>query len=143
MARARPWHLPVIGWLAVIWAVLNVVDYLLTQFRISPYLALFTEAQVDYFLTLPSWLVFVWAVAVWSGLAGAACIVGRARAAALLLGVATAAFLVLTLGLVFLTRPPMETVTGPAGVWVMAGGTVIYGLFWLYARAEHVAGDLP
>lgn len=143
MARARPWHLPVIGWLAVIWTGLNVVDYLLTQFAVPEYLSLFSEPIVDYFLTLPLWLDLLWALAVWTGLAGALCIVARAQAAALLLGLATVAFLLFTLGLVFLTRPPMETVTGPVGVWIMAGSTAIYALFWLYARAEHVAGDLP
>lgn len=143
MARARPWHLPVIGWLAVIWGALNVLDYLLTQFAVPVYLNLFTEPLVEYFLTLPPWLDLLWAVAVWTGLAGAVCIVGGARAAALLLGIAATAFLVFTLGLIFLTSPQMETVTGPLGVWVMVASTAIYALFWLYARAEHAAGDLP
>jgi hypothetical protein len=143
MARARPWHLPVIGWLAVIWTALNVLDYLLTRFEVRPFLDLFPPAVVDYFLTLPLWLDLAWAVGVWSGFAGALCLVARARAAALLMGLAAVAFLLLTLGLVFLTAPPMEMVTGPLGVWIMAGSTAIYGLFWLYARAEHMVGDLP
>jgi hypothetical protein len=143
MANGRPWHLPVIGWLAVIWTGINVLDYLLTQYEVRPFLDLWPAAMADYFLAMPLWLDLLWAVGVWAGFAGAICIVARARAAALLMGIAAVAFLLLTLGLVYLTTPPMERVTGPVGVLIMAGSTAIYALFWVYARAEHRVGDLP
>ncbi len=143
MANARPWHLPVIGWLALIWTVLNAADYLLTQYEVARFLDLFPAPLVDYFLALPLWLDILWALGVWAGLAGALCILLRAEAAALLMGIAAVAFLGLTVGLVFLAIPPIDRVTGPAGIWVMAASTGIYALFWLYARAEHMVGDLP
>lgn len=141
--RGTPWHLPAIGWLAVVWTGLNAADYLLTQIGARAWLGLFPADVVAHFTTLPAWVGALWAVAVWAGLAGALCLLLRARAAALLLGLGALAMLLLTLVLLYAIRPPLQAVTGPAGVWIMAVNTFAFALFWLYARAEHRAGDLP
>lgn len=143
MADARSWHVPVVGWLAVLWTGLSAVDYLLTRFQATSYLALFTEEQVAYFLGLPSWLNVLWAVAVWAGLAGALCLLARVRLSAFLLGIAALAMVLATLGLVFLTDPPMQAATGAVGVWIMVGATAVYVLLWIYARQMHAYGRLP
>jgi hypothetical protein len=143
MTHGRPWHVPVVGWLAVLWTGLSAVDYLLTRFEVGAYLALFSEAQVAYFTGLPLWIDVLWPVAVWLGVAGALSLLGGTRRAAFLLGIAAVAMLLATLGLVFLTDPPMGAVTGPAGIWIMAGSTAVFGLIWLYARQMHAAGHLP
>jgi hypothetical protein len=142
-ARGTPWHLPTIGWLALIWTGLNAADYLLTQAGAGFWLGLFPDDAVAYFATLPAWVDALWAVAVWAGLAGALCLVLRAKAAAALLGLGALAMLLLTLALVYGTRPPMEVVTGPVGVWIMVANTAAFALFWFYARTEHQVGDLP
>jgi hypothetical protein len=143
MAHERPWHVPVVGWAAVVVTALSAVDYLLTRFEAGAYLALFTEAQVAYFAGLPLWIDVLWPLAVWSGLAGALCLLGGARRAAFLLGIAALSMVLAALGFVFLTDPPMGAVTGPVGVWIMAGSAAVFVLFWLYARQMHAAGHLP
>lgn len=143
MADARPWHLNIVGWLAVVLTALAAADYLLTRFEVGAWLALFSEPQVAYFTGLPLWIDALWPVAVWSGLAGAICLLGGVRLSAFLLGIAAVAMTLVSLGLVFLTTPPMAEVTGPAGVWIMAAASVAHVLFWLYARAMHATGRLP
>ena len=143
MASGRPWHLNFVGWIGFIWTSLAALDYLLTRFEVGSYLALLTEAQVAYFLSLPLWLDALWPVAVWTGVAGALCLLGGLRLAAFLLGIAAIATVLATLGLVFLTHPPLQDVTGPAGVGIMVGSSAIYVLLWLYARQMHAQGRLP
>jgi hypothetical protein len=143
MGDARPWHLSVVGWIAVIGTGLATADYLLTRFEVAAWLALFTEAQVAYFTSLPVWIDVLWPVAVWAGLAGAVCLLGGVRLSAFLLGIAAVAMALATAGLLLLTDPPMAEVTGPAGVWVMLGSTAFFLLLWLYARLMHASGRLP
>lgn len=143
MAAREPWHLPVLVWAGLLWTALGAADYVLTQIAHPAYVALFTEAQAAYFLGLPLWLNAVWAVGVWAGLAGAILMLARARFSATMLGVAAAAVAVLTLGLVVLRDPPMQSVTGPLGIWIMLGATAAYIVLWLYARSMHADGRLP
>jgi hypothetical protein len=143
MTSYRPWHVPVVGAIAVLWTSLSALDYLLTRFEVGPYLALFTQEQADYFLGLPFWLDALWAVAVWSGVAGALSLVAGLRLSALLLGIAALAMALLTLGLVFLNEPPLLAVTGPVGLWVMLGSSAIHVLLWFYARKMHAEGRVP
>jgi hypothetical protein len=143
MRDGRPWHLPIVGWLALLWTAHAVVDYLLTRFEVGAYLALFTPEQVAYFTSLPLWIDVLWPVAVWSGLAGALCLLGGLRLSAFFLGLAVLALALATLGLVFLTDPPMQAVTGPVGVWIVVGSCAIYLLLWIYARRMHAVGQLP
>lgn len=143
MPDARPWHLSFVGWIAVLWTVAGAADYLLTRFEVAAWLSLFTEDQVAYFTSLPLWLDVLWPVAVWSGAAGAVCLLGGARLSAFLLGLAAVAMALAKLGLVLLTDPPMQAVTGAAGVWIMVGSTAVYLLLWVYARWMHATGQLP
>lgn len=143
MSNARPWHLSVVGWIAVLWTGLGALDYLLTRFEVAAWLSLFSDDQVAYFTSLPFWIDALWPVAVWSGVVGAVCLLGGVRLSAFLLGLAAVALALATLGLVFFTDPPMQAVTGPAGVWVMVGSTAVYLLLWIYARAMHATGRLP
>lgn len=135
--------MPVVGWIAVLWMSVAAVDYLLTQVAFAPYVALFTEAQADYFLGLPLWLDALWAVGVWSGLAGAFCLLAGVRLSALLLAVSALGVVLLTVGLVLLTDPPMVAVTGPVGLWIMLGASVVHVAFWLHARQMHARGWVP
>ncbi len=143
MARGRPWHVPAVGTVALLFMALSAADYLLVRFEVAAYLALFPEAQVRYFTGLPFWLGFLWAVAVWSGLAGAVCLLAGSRGAAVFLGVGAAAMVLATAGFLVLTDPPMYAVTGPVGVWIMVGSSAVFAVLWLYARRMHAIGYLP
>lgn len=67
-----PWHLWVVGIVALLWNGYGAYDYLMTQTGGAEYLAGLgmTPAQVDYFNAMPAWMNAVWAVGVWGALLG-------------------------------------------------------------------------
>jgi hypothetical protein len=67
----RPRHLLVVGVLALLWNAFGAFDYLATQLRLDWYLSQFTEEQLAYFTSFPSWMVAAWAFGVWGAVAGA------------------------------------------------------------------------
>lgn len=76
-----PWHLWLVGILALLWNAMGAFDYLMTQTENERYMASFTPEQLDYFYGFPAWLVAFWAIAVWGGLLGAVLLLARKRLA--------------------------------------------------------------
>ena len=81
MKKAVPWHLWLIGIVALLWNLMGAVDYVMTQTRNASYMARFDQAQLDYFYGLPAWFVFFWALAVWGSVLGSVLLLLRKRAA--------------------------------------------------------------
>ena len=77
-----PWHLWVIGVLAVLWNFMGAFDYLMTQTRNEGYMSNYTPEQLEYFYGFPTWVVAFWAIAVWGGVLGAVLLVLRKKLAA-------------------------------------------------------------
>lgn len=140
MTTERPWHFGLVTVLAVLWYAILALDYTVTMLAVPLWTDLFTEDQVAYFVTLPSWVTALWAIAVWVGLLGAIRMAGARHGTALLLAVAAIAMAVFMVWLTVLSAPVMQTVTGPAGVWIMLAITAGSVLFWLYARFLHAHG---
>ena len=67
----RPWHLVVVGILALLWNAMGAFDYTMTQTRNEAYMSRFTSEQLEYFYSFPSWAVATWATAVWGSVLGA------------------------------------------------------------------------
>lgn len=80
----RPWHLWIIGLLALLWNSMGAFDYLMTQTQNSEYMKNFSEAQLDYFYTLPTWSVAAWALAIWSAVLASILLLLRNKASATL-----------------------------------------------------------
>ncbi len=78
-ADRAPWHLWLIGILALLWNGMGAFDYLMTQTRNATYMGGFTPEQLDYFYGLPKWSVATWAVSVWSGVLGSVFLLLRRR----------------------------------------------------------------
>jgi len=74
-----PWHLWVVGILAVLWNAIGAFDYVATQTQIESYMAQFTPQQLEFFYGFPTWLVFFWATAIWSSVAGSFALLLRSR----------------------------------------------------------------
>ena len=55
---------------------------------------------------------------------------------------ALAGLIAFTLWLVRLAEPPMQTVTGDAGIWLMTAVTAVTALFYLLARFARVDAQL-
>lgn len=68
-----PWHLWVVGILALLWNSFGCFDYFMTQTRQDEWFAQMgmTAAQVGYFNAMPGWTHAAWAVGVWGGALGA------------------------------------------------------------------------
>lgn len=80
-AMSAPRHLWVVGILALVWNLMGAVDYLMTELRIEAYMNQFTAEQLEFFYSLPAWLVAFWAIAVWGGVLGAILLLMRKKLA--------------------------------------------------------------
>jgi hypothetical protein len=76
---SAPWHLWLIGILALLWNGMGAFDYLMTQTRNASYMAGFTPEQLDYFYGLPKWSLATWAISVWSGVLASVLLLLRRR----------------------------------------------------------------
>ena len=77
-----PWHLWVIGVIALLWNAVGAWDYLMTQTQNEAYMESFTPEQLEFFYGFPAWLVSFWAIAVWGGVLGAVLLFLRKKLAA-------------------------------------------------------------
>ena len=82
-AGRTPWHLWLVGGLALLWNGYGAYDYVMTNTQGEAYLRGmgFTDAQLAYFNALPAWATAVWAIGVWGGLLGAILLLVRRRLA--------------------------------------------------------------
>ena len=63
-----PFHLWIVGILAVLWNAIGAFDFIATQYKIESYMSQFTPEQLEYFYGFPLWMEVAWAVAVWGSL---------------------------------------------------------------------------
>ncbi len=78
---ATPWHLWVVGLIAVLWNGFAGYDYIMTNTEGDAYLRRMgmTEAQIAYMDQYPAWMTAVWAVGVWGAVLGAVLLLVRSR----------------------------------------------------------------
>lgn len=67
-AARTPWHLWLIGVLALLWNAMGALDFTMTQLHSEAYLKDFTPEQKAYFFGYPFWGVCAWFVATWGSL---------------------------------------------------------------------------
>ncbi len=134
-AVKTPWHLWVVAIVAVLWNLMGVVDFTMTETRNATYLKGLKPEQVDYILSFPLWSVITWAVGVFGGFLGSLLLLFRRRWA-------VPVFLFSIFG-VILTSLYSHVISdfdkvmgGGAGLKIFSGVIfVIAVLLWLYARA--------
>ena len=78
---STPWHLWLIGVVALLWNAMGEYDYVMTQTRNEAYMSNFTPEQLSFFYGFPPWLDAAWAIAVWGGVLGAILLLLRRRLA--------------------------------------------------------------
>lgn len=130
---AAPWHLWLVGVLAVVWNGFGSMDFVLTQTANEAYLAQMSEAQRDFYRRMPFWAGIGWAVAICSSLIGSILLLVRSKFAEM-------AFLVALVGMaVAFTRNlvlanGME-ILGVAGVAMTGVVAIIAIALYFYARS--------
>lgn len=84
--RQRPWHLWLVGVLAILWNGMGALDYTMTQTRNEAYLRSASPEMLDFVYGLPDWIDGFWAIGVWGGLLGSILLLLGRRLATPVLG---------------------------------------------------------
>ena len=134
-----PWHLWLVGVLALLWNGYGGYDYVMTQTNNTAYLANYTEAQRAYFDSFPMWMEAVWAIGVWGGVLGSILLLLRSKWAfhALL-----ASLIAFAMSVVYGQTTGGNAVMGSMGL-IFSGVIFLIGLaLVMYARAMTKRGVL-
>lgn len=140
LGRKAPWHLWVVGILAILWNLGGAVDYTMTQTRNAAYLDQFTPEQLAYFTSWPAWFEGFWALGVWGAFAGSILLLFRNRFAfyayiVSLIGIAGTTFWTVT--------NPMPESLNSAAMWAFTTAIVLSViLLVIYSRRMIAAGVL-
>ncbi len=95
VAIKTPWHLWLVGVVAVLFNAIGVFDFAMSMTQGAKYMASagMTPAQIAHYQDMPAWMTVVWAVGVFGALAGSVLILLRNKLAWPVLAVSLAAFL--------------------------------------------------
>lgn len=76
-----PWHLWLVGVVALLWNGMGCLDYTMTQVQGDAWLANMdpSEVQLAYFHGMPAWTDAAWAILVWGGLLGGVLLLARRK----------------------------------------------------------------
>ena len=133
---STPWHLWVIGIVALVWSAMGALDYVMTQTRNEAYMSNFTPEQLSFFYGIPAWAVATWAIAVWGGVLGALLLLIRRRHAVWVF-LASLIAMVITTFQNYVLSNGME-IMGDAFSPGFTAAIFLFALaFFLYARAMH------
>lgn len=134
--KPTPWHLWVVGVVALVWNGMGAMDYVMSQTHNEAYMSGFTPEQLEFFYRLPAWAVAAWATGVWCGVAGAIVLLLKRRQAVVV-------FLASLIGAVLMTFHNyvlingME-IAGDAFSLAFAALIILVALgLYLYSRAMH------
>ena len=136
-----PWHLSVVGALALLWNGFGAFDYLMKQTANAVYLAGYTDQQRAYFERFPSTLEGLWALGVWAGVAGAILLLLRNGLAPLAFALSVIGLLGATVYEFAVLNPAPEVMTRGMLAMTVVIWTVAVSLFY-YARFVKRAGLL-
>lgn len=133
-----PWHLWVIGIIAVLWNAIGAFDYTATQLRLDFYMSQFTQAQLDYYYSFPLWILVTWGVATWGAVLGSIALLLRKSWAVWLFGLS-----ILGIILTAIYTIGIAPMTMNAGQWIFTLLIWAIAIFlFFYARAMKKAGVL-
>jgi hypothetical protein len=136
-----PWHIWVVGIIALLWNSGGVIDYSMTHFRVDSYMAQFTPEQLDYFYSFPAWSVAFWALGVWGAFVGALLILLRSRFATLSFGISIIGLLGSTIYQFGVADMPESIATGGAKAFTAVIWLSVI-LLYIYCSRMQRAGIL-
>lgn len=98
MSDARmktPWHLWVVGVIALLFNAIGVFDFVMSMAQGSVYMAKagMTPEQIAHYQEMPAWMTLVWAIGIWGAFLGSILLLLRNRLAFPVFAVSLAAFL--------------------------------------------------
>lgn len=132
-AGGRLWG--VFGWIAALFYLAGVAEYLMMRLQFAPYLRLMTPDQQAWILDMPVILGAGWALAVWAGFLGGVLMVMRIEGGVIALAVAALSTVALTIYAQVWMVPNLTEIGGSEATWVLAGISGVTVILWLTARA--------
>ena len=96
MTSKTPWHLWLVGVIAVLFNSIGVFDFVMAMTQGASYMASvgMTPEQIAHYLEMPIWMTVVWAIGVWGAMLGSVLLLLRQTLAYVVFAVSLAAFLV-------------------------------------------------
>lgn len=144
---ATPWHLWVVGAIALIFTAFGGYDYTMSQMGDREYIAaavggmgIDVDAAVEYFANFPLWMDFVWAIGVWGGVLGAVLLLLRNKLA---FPVWVTSLAALVISNIYGFVDPIPGVTDPTPTYIAIA--IVFAVMLcltLYARAMAAKGVL-
>ena len=137
-----PWHLWVVGVLALLWNAMGALDFTMTQTHNEVWLKQFTPEQLACVYGFPLWAVLGWGMGTWGGLLGSLLVLLRRGCAVNLFAVSLVGIVITDLYSYGLSDW-MKVMKGGTGAVVFSA--VIFGigvLLFVYARAMRKQGVL-
>ena len=134
-----PWHLWVVGIVALLWDAMGAMDYVMTQTQNPEYMARFSPEQLEFFYGFPIWVSAAWAIAIWGSILGCILLLSRK-------GLAAPVFLVSWLAMVvtsfhnFVLSNGLEIMGDPVSLVFTAVIFLVALALYLYARAMRNKG---
>ena len=132
-AGGRVWGF--FGWIALLFYLAGVAEYLMMRLEFAPYLRLLTPDQQAWLLEMPALAGAGWALWVWAGFLGGIMMVARVEGGVIALALAALTAVAWTLYARFWMVPNLTEIGGPEATWVLAGLAGVSVLLWLIARA--------
>lgn len=136
-----PFHLWIVGVIALVWNAGGAYDYVMTQTQNAAYLAMLSDAQKAFLDNGPIWFEAAWAVGVWFSMLGALLLLLRSRLAGSAFGLSLVGLIlssVYSFGIA--DRSGMDMTPAQLGFTVAI--YVVLVLLWIYARAMTRRGVL-
>lgn len=137
-----PWHLWVVGILALFWNAGGAFDYVMMQTQNETYLGQISPEQRAFFDTFPTWAHATWAIAVWGSVLGALLLLARSRISGSVFAISFCAMLATTFHNMVLANPSALDLMGK-GALTMSGAIFLTAIFLIiYARSMGRKGVL-
>ena len=137
----RPWHLWLIGIIGLLWSLMGVVSFMLTQMKVEAVMSQFPPQQRAYFESFPLWVVALWAISLFGSVVGCLLLLLKNRLAFPVLLAAVIAAALFNLGGLFLLGG-MEVMRETGGLGFTVFPILFAAFLAYYARAMRVKGVL-
>jgi hypothetical protein len=137
-----PWHLWLVGTVAVLFNAIGVFDFVMSHVQGPKYLASagMTPEQIAHYQAMPGWMTLVWAVGVFGAFGASLLLLARQKWAWPVFALSLAAFLLSLFYTYVLVQA--GAIMGQQMAVVSAAIAVLLVLFGLYARAMGQRGVL-
>ena len=137
-----PWHIWLVGIIALLWNGSGAWNYAATKLRIEAIVAQMTPKQIAFFDAMPAWATAAWAIAVWGGVLGAILLLMRRALAFHVLLISFVAMVLTSIQNFLLSDVSMAEIL-PPGTAVFSIAIFVFALLLVwYSWVQKRAGRL-